>query len=583
MAPLASRGARFFVASAVLGSAALAPSMVYAPAQAAEIVSYPIYRIQDSGLSAKESDAFLEALKPRMKGTDVLATGSVMVTFNKASMEAGLRFIDEPRGVGAPGRDDEKGPAINSAEWDIEFLQSAPIVTPVEASSLMKAAFRKIDLGDKPLAPLSSYTTLEVVSPGKAEPKFRGPIGTAVARQSTLSGIPLVGPGQSATMNFGADGKVASISMNLHRLVKTADSARILVGAAGDKACAEALGGGVQGVKYSAQPVYYIERQPKKGSLLRPGLECSTAAPGLSPLAYYVSLQEDLTATLLTEGSRIGGISEEVADQIGTRSFGTAYLARKANQRIPWGWDIAEYFRAIIGNDRVIGTPVGPTSENYEDVIPEDYFSPSSGGGQLARVDNVDMAFASTHGLEDSLQINPGPDQEDARSQNVADMVWGGGDLEWILLNSCLFLTDAERGFYGNDVSPWGERFASVFDGVHLAFGYDTIATVKTSIGYEFAAAVRGNYIIMYNSAEVRRAMEATWAPGTFPMLWAWILSAQFWQPSSSIDYGPIRGAAIGTQGVRGEGGSPMDCWLCNLPDQRVSSGAELWRVEFGT
>ena len=155
-------------------------------------------------------------------------------------------------------------------------MRSAPLVSPDEASNLLSKAFSRINLGDSPEGFSASYTTLEIVGSGQTTPIFKGPIRTATSRKSSMSGLPVMGPGQSATVNFGSDGRVASMNINVRQLARTKKQVVVPVGADAARTCRAGLKEKIKGAKYSATPVYLVSDQSAPGDSIR---ECVPARP----------------------------------------------------------------------------------------------------------------------------------------------------------------------------------------------------------------------------------------------------------------------------------------------------------------
>jgi len=97
-------------------------------------------------------------------------------------------------------------------------------------------------------------------------------------------------------------------------------------------------------------------------------------------------------------------------------------------------------------------------------------------GDDTSYVDDVDLAWYTGHGSPGSFTFdNPSHDDGDIVP---TDARWGDRDLEWMQLESCNVLQ-----FDSGGVAIW-DRWAKVFDGLHLLNGFQTTAScVDTANG----------------------------------------------------------------------------------------------------
>jgi hypothetical protein len=566
-------------------------------AQAVESKKYPVYVVKSAGLSVPDTEKILSSLAPKMDDGSVVQIGSHTRFFSRSSMESGTRAVADPQGVGQPGQDDEKGAPVNGAEWDIDYLRSAPLVSPDDASDLLSKAFSGVNLGDSRVAFASSYTTLEIVGSGQTAPIFEGPIRTVTSRESSLSGLPVVGPGQSATVNFGSDGRVASLSIDVRRIAKTKKQVDVPVGAEAVRACRAAVGGNIKGAKFSARPVYLVSDQAAPGDSIPPVMECRMFGLGVAPKVFYIDVSLfDFLFTLqpgLFNEDLPGGLFEG-------RTTAGAYLTTAANSPlVNTGRETDGWTRTMAGG----GVPVNATVDRNNRI--ERQWLESSAGSP-AVVDQVDLAFVSTHGSNSGIQLNSGRDPSTAFTSWTWNWKLGQQDLEFLVLSACVVLSDDAA----SGRPEWRDRVGPAFGGLHMMFGADSVVFDSPSIGWRIAELTTGVYHGQrecrdptaeeiaawefleghygfpipnpWTYCEAFRELTRGWDPGYFPIQWAYIHAFQDAHPSRSESVGEIRGAIVGTEGSAGIGGTAMDCLMCNLPDQDYTAGANLWRLEFG-
>ena len=587
--------------AALLGGFAMSPGG--GVAQASESKKYPVYVVKSVGLSSADTENMLSSLATKMDDGRVVQMGSSTRFFSRSSMESGTRAVADPQGIGQPGQDDEKGTPANSAEWDIDYLRSAPLVSPDEASNLLSKAFSGIKLGDSLDGFSSSYTTLEIVGPGQNTPIFSGPIRTATSRESSMSGLPVVGPGQSATVNFGSDGRIASLNINVRQLAKTKKQVAVPVGADAARTCRAGLKEKIKGAKYSAMPVYLVSDQTGPGDSIPPVMQCRMFGSGVAPWIYYVALTDVPRVVIHPHPSLY---SEDIpGGAFEGRTTARAFLSSAAaaplrnTGRESEGW---------VNTMRQGGVPVND-SVVRGNTIERSWLESTS--GSPAVVDQVDLAFVASHGNWSNVQLNSSRRPATAFNSNTWTWKLGQQDLEFLVLATCQTLRDGATSGRGG----WLNRIGPAFGGLHMLFGAETNISDQPSIGWAMAELVTGAY---HGTSECReptdeelrqweitrgsafagprpgsycegfRELTRGWDPGYFPIQWAYQEAFQFAQPQeidgNGVDTsGDIVGVIIGTQGSAGIGGTAMDCLMCNLPDQDYAAGASLWRIEFGS
>ncbi len=566
-------------------------------AQAAESEKYPVYVVKSAGLSVPDTEKILSSLAPKMDDGSVVQIGSHTRFFSRSSMESGTRAVADPQGLGQPGQDDEKGAPVNAAEWDIDYLRSAPLVSPDDASDLLSKAFSGVNLGDSRVAFASSYTTLEIVGSSQTAPIFEGPIRTVTSRESSLSGLPVVGPGQSATVNFGSDGRVASLSIDVRRIAKTKKQVDVPVGAEAVRACQAAVEGNIKGAKFSARPVYLVSDQAAPGDSIPPVMECRMSGAGVLPWIFYIDVTLfNFILFSLPPGLNIedypGGLFEG-------RTTAGAYLSSAANTPLSNTGSETDGWTSTMARG---GVPVNATVDR-DNRIERQWLESSP--GSPAVVDQVDLAYVDTHGYASGLQLNSGSRPSTAFTSDTRNWKLGQQDLEFLVLSACQVLEDDAA----SGQPAWRDRVGPAFGGLHMMFGADTVVKDSGPTGWSMAELVTGVYhgvgvcdepteeelrqwelMGEFWSAHLRPSsaceafLELTrdWEPGYFPIQWAYQEAFTYAQPFQGTGGGEIRGAIVGTEGSAGIGGTAMDCLMCSLPDQDYTAGANLWRVEFG-
>ena len=562
-------------------------------AQAVESKKYPVYVVKSEGLSVPDTEKILSSLAPKMDDGSVVQIGSHTRFFSRSSMESGTRAVADPQGVGQPGQDDEKGAPVNGAEWDVDYLRSAPLVSVDDASDLLSKAFSGVNLGDSRVAFASSYTTLEIVGSGQTAPIFEGPIRTVTSRESSLSGLPVVGPGQSATVNFGSDGRVASLSIDVRRIAKTKKQVDVPVGAEAVRACRAAVGGNIKGAKFSARPVYLVSDQAAPGDSIPPVMECRMFGAGVLPWIFYIDLTLFNLIFSLPPGLNIEDAPRGLFEG---RTTAGAYLSLAANPPLPNTGSETDGWNSTMARG---GVPVNATVDR-DNRIERQWLESSP--GSPAVVDQVDLAYVDTHGYASGLQLNSGSSPSTAFLSNTRDWKLGQQDLEFLVLSACQVLKDDAA----SGRPEWRDRVGPAFGGLHMMFGADTDVWDTTVLGWRMAELVTGVYhgamqcrepteeeIRQWEMTggtwsvrprpgtycEAFRELTRGWEPGYFPIQWAYIEAFQIAQWGDEDN--PVRGAIVGTEGSAGIGGTAMDCLMCNLPDQDYTAGANLWRLEF--
>ena len=584
--------------------AALLGGFVMSPgggvAQAAEQKNYPVYVVKSAGLSSADMEKLLSTLATKMDDGPVVQMGSHTAFFSRSSMESGTRAVTNPQGIGQQGQDDEKGQPANAADWDIDYLRSAPLVSPEDASTLLDKAFSGIDLGDSPEGFSSAYTTLEIVKPGQTSPVFEGPVRTATSRESSLSGLPVVGPGQSATVNFGSDGRVASLSIDVRRFTKSKKQVSVPTGAEARRTCQAGLKDKVKGAGFTATPVYLVSDQAAEGDSIAPVMQCRMFGLDVAPLVYHVNFT-GVPRVVLHPRPEL--YSEDIpGGSFEGRTTARGFLSSAASPPLPYAGYESQYWMEAMNQ---AGVP-GVDSVVRGNTIERQWIESSS--GSPAVVDQVDVAYVATHGVEWGIQLNTS--RRPATAFLSATWAWklGQQDLEFLILSACLSLTDADA-MGDQPLAPWQDRIGPAFGGLHMMFGAESVILGNRRMGWRTAEMVTGVWHANpycgepteeeLRQWEVQRSQGSNrprpgwacaefteqmtgWEPGYFPIQWAYQIAFQEIQPRrNSYNDDDVRGVIIGTQGSAGIGGTAMDCLMCNLPDQDYSAGALLWRLEF--
>jgi hypothetical protein len=104
-----------------------------------------------------------------------------------------------------------------------------------------------------------------------------------------------------------------------------------------------------------------------------------------------------------------------------------------------------------------------------------EFMDPSNGGTDSSWVDDVDLTLFAGHGTQDGVWF--GVNQDD-RLFRWSDAELGNKDLEWLILDACLVLSD--------NAGKWNRWGWPVFDGLHYVFSYDTITKDVDTRGRDF-------------------------------------------------------------------------------------------------
>lgn len=592
---------RSFVALGVVATVSISvASLVATPgAVASESAKFPVYTVERVGLSTDELRSFRESLGSMLGQGEFMrrADGSV-VLFNPSSMQAGVKFVAPPSSSAPASGDDEKLTPANAAVWDVAYLKSAKIVPPARAEAILKAATARINLGDVPAGAAATQTELEIYDPATRAVRFTGSTGTTVGRLSTLSGLPVTGPGQSIDLFLGADGKVAYANINVRRVKASPKVVAVPVGSAAAQACATA-GGSVKGAVYSGSPTYYMHASLARRDALYPVLSCSvTGIADIVSQEFYVDVR-DIDRPV---GIDLGRPSfEQIPGDEGTVEFGSAYLGDNANAPLnnacadtdgdgapdcPRGW-------APQDNSQINTDAFDRSMSNWgrQVIASPDNVAPALFvGGPGAQANAVDLMWYTGHASARGWQANTGATPTSATTVNVNQVSLGQADLEWLMIAACGPLQNADA----SGVS-WRDRLSPMFQGLHQLLSYATISATSSIEGQRFADYARGAVM----PADLGATPDG-WAryQDRFPTLWAWMFASIDAQPvevaarpavaatattpaRAARPAIPIQGAAMGTEDS--SGGTMVDCLNCGQRDQYPSLGASVWRLAWGT
>lgn len=543
-------------------------------ASAEESQVFPVYSVERVGLTKAELKELTNQLKPVMgRGDFVQAADGSVHFFSPTSMSAGYTAPKAPASGASEGQDDEKGDPLARGTWDTDFLAKAPLVSPKRAERLLIEALATLDLGDDKVSASASATELEIYTPNLDRVEFSGSTGTTVGRVSSLAGAPLVGPGQSLDLFFGADGKVAYANVNVRKVKPSKKSMRVPVGSAAAQACATALGS-EKGAVYTGTPVYYVAAAVKKGASIYPALSCATSGiPDVIVPEMIVDVRDlarpvaaDLGTVLLESLPRDEGVAE----------FGSAYLGDNARNPLnnacdgscPRGWVARDFSQENVDPfDRSMANAGFTQLIDGVDFVDPGMFV----GGLGARANGVDLMYYTGHASANGWQANVTSRPSNATSVNVDDVRLGQVDLEWLVIAACgpLQLNNSAG-------VSWSDRLSPMFQGMHNLMAYATNSNVSTIEGQRFADYSRG--------ALIPAGLEGSGFQGLqFPITWAWMFAAIDSQNTLLGDGTPIQGAIMGTRAADGAGDTGLDCLACFLPDQYPSRGDSVWRLAFGT
>jgi len=554
-------------------------------AGAAETESYPIYTVERVGLTKSELGELTERLGPVMgKGDFIEAADASLHFFSPSSMSAGYTISETPPATASDSQDDEKGAPLPRASWDTAYLAKAPLVSPKRAERLLLNAVASLDLGDEKVDASASSTELEIYNPSQDLVQFSGSTGTTVGRLSQLSGAPLVGPGQSLDLYFGADGKVAYANVNVRKVKQSKRAMRVPVGSAAAKACATALGS-VKGAEYSGIPVYYLAAGAKKGASVFPALSCSTVGiPDVVAQEMIVDVRDLRRPVAADLGT---ALIEQIPTDEGLAEFGSAYLGDNAsgplnnacNGPCPSGWVARDFSQENV--DPFDASMLGGGFTQLIDGV--DFVSPGMFvGGLGAQANAVDLMYYTGHASANTWQANTTNNPASRTSVNVDDVRLGQVDLEWLVIAACgpLQATDGAG-------TIWRDRLTPMFQGLHALMAYATVSNVSVIEGQRFADYAQG--------ALTPPGLGETDLRGwRFPITWAWQFAAIDAQPTQTrarpatattraVPAVTIQGAIMGTSASDGTGGTAMDCLACFSPDQYPGRGDSVWRLAFGT
>jgi hypothetical protein len=95
-----------------------------------------------------------------------------------------------------------------------------------------------------------------------------------------------------------------------------------------------------------------------------------------------------------------------------------------------------------------------------------------------AYADNADFSFFCGHGGPDGIAFGT---QNSALDLIREDMCFGGGRAKWVTLDACSVLNDQTQ-----------KDLESIFNGVHIVNGFDTIGELRSGVGATYATKLRG-------------------------------------------------------------------------------------------
>ena len=498
--------------------------------------SLPVYQITSNGLSAKEASIIKTGLRrfSGSRGRYSLQNDGRLSYINYQSLIHGTKAGPPIESHGSSDKEN-LGKKSPSSTWDLQVLKASRAPSPASLSQYLNKSLSSLSLGDNRTSYSSAFVRLQISKPDSSRPVFSANTGTTAERQSFLGSIPLVGPGHSLDLWFGADGSLGHLSASLKQLKKTRNRVVTPQGKEANLACAAAID---RKNKYQSRIVYYIALDAKKGDLVKPVLECKGSPVGgsLQRIQYVDATGKSPFVLNGTSNRKTADRGAKSGDGIG--EFGSAYLGANARGPLVGANGSAPNtngFRASIS--RLWSSVI-----NRVDSAPSSLFT----GGSSAPVNNVDLMWYTGHANGTSWQANSG-------STRASDVQLGQVDLEWLVIAACGPLQEVVNG------TPWNLRLGRMFEGMHQLLAYATVSNADADEGRIFANYARGRFF-----------------PGitfrNFPIRLAWAIAATTVQPSS------VEWAVMGTISPDLSRGTVNDCLNCNLGDQYASRGTWVWR-----
>jgi len=268
------------VAAAVLtGAAALAsPALAHAGTPS----SLPIFTVEDQGPSKSEARRLTKEL--HLDANPLAADGS----FNYSDEQ---RFLDLPSKPGQAGAPDEDGMATTPRAFDFKKVKKLGVLRNRQAVKTVKEVMDEANLSFREFGIKgkfdTAHTTFEVFDPdGKRE--RRENVATHARADLTLAGLPLVGPGASFDVGFGAHKSpkkrdvVSDLSISMYDLTKGA-KIPIISEAAARSECTDRYSSQAPpgtGLEVEARLVYLAPPLIDGVSEIHPHWECTATTDG---------------------------------------------------------------------------------------------------------------------------------------------------------------------------------------------------------------------------------------------------------------------------------------------------------------
>ncbi|WP_372789605.1 DUF6345 domain-containing protein [Paraconexibacter sp.] len=249
---------RATIAAALLSLAAATPS----PAATAKRL--PVYKVNAQGISSAQAKAVAKAFDLR---TPVRRVQGVPTYLDSA------RFLRVPSVVVTPDAGlDEDGNPTNEQAFDLPALAKLKVLSPADALSRVTKALDDAGLGELGSAS-TSQSRIGLFGPaGAIASKV---LGTQVSFKRKISGLPVVGPGENASVMLAGDGSVSRLNLASRRVTKTDTTRKVIPAEKADATAAQAFTGGCpnQQLKLSRRLVYYSPPATVKARAVVPHYE----------------------------------------------------------------------------------------------------------------------------------------------------------------------------------------------------------------------------------------------------------------------------------------------------------------------